>query len=285
MTRQPWVLVLAAALVAGCASFAGSARTEESRPERRTGADDAPAGDVDELKRRVLELQRESVMAQVELERLRRQLAELEARLAGGAPTSRPGGEAEPYAPPPAVEESDLPATPVDVGAPEAAAPEVAAPDVAESVAVFESEEGAPPVVPEPPAGGGSAADEPITAAAQAVYDRGYTLYHQGRYVDAETSFQQYLQSYPRTELTDNAQYWVGECRFARGDFRGALAAFQVTVDRFPDGNKIADAILKMGDAHQALGETERARERWEEVRRRFPGSAAAAVAEERLAG
>lgn len=271
MSMRPWSLVLALGLVTGCASsFAGSARSEPADAATR-----APEGDIEELKQRVLELQRQAVMAEVELERLRRQIAQLESRVAGVGPASTPApaDEAtEPWAPPPGVEESDLDTEPVDV---------------AESVSAFEAgeDEPEPAAPPAEIAGVEETSYEPISTAGQAIYDRGYTLYHQGRYVDAESSFQQFLQGYPATELTDNAQYWVGECRFARGDFRGALVAFQVTVDRFSGGNKVADAVLKMGDSHQALGESERARERWEEVRRRFPGSAAAAVAEERLGG
>lgn len=278
MTSRPWLLALVLVAATGCASsFAGSARTDEQSPAPTAPT---PMSDIEELKRRVLDLQRESRMARVEVDRLRRQVAELEARLAAGETAG--ASEYGTYTPPPSdgignppeIEESDLDNEPAQM---------------AESVSAFGSAEPEAPVqppVPDAAAGGAAATDyEPISAAAQAIYDRGYTLYHQGRYVDAETSFQQFLQGYPGTELTDNAQYWIGECRFARGDFRGSLAAFQMTVDRFPQGNKVADAILKMGDAHQALGESDRARERWEEVRRRFPGSAAAAAADERLAG
>jgi tol-pal system protein YbgF len=257
-------------LVIGCATtFAGSSQD----PVGETAAA-ATGDDLAQIKERVLELQRQAVMADVEIERLRRQVVALESRLTGGTAVeerlSAPVGVPEPWSPPPAVEESDLETEPVAV---------------AESVAAYESGVEEAPIPPPPVAPQNDPVHEPITAAAQALYDRGYTLYHQGRYVDAEASFQQFLQGHGDTELTDNAQYWVGECRFARGDFRGALAAFQMTVDRFPEGNKVSDAILKMGDAHQALQETERARERWEEVRRRFPGSAAATVAEDRLAG
>lgn len=276
MISRSWLPLLVLVAATGCAStFAGSPRDEVPTPAPPPRAS-RPSDDVEELKRRVLELQRKAAMAEVELDRLRRQVADLESRLAedGGAlgVTSSDAAEAETYVPPAAVEESDLETEPVEL------------PEKAQSVAAFEEDvaEAAPAPAPEE---GGAGAYEPISAAAQALYDRGYTLYHQGRYVDAETSFQQFLQGNPGTELTDNAQYWVGECRFARGDFQGALAAFQMTVDRFPRGNKVADAILKMGDAHQALGESERARERWEEVRRRFPGSAAAAVADDRLSG
>jgi tol-pal system protein YbgF len=120
--------------------------------------------------------------------------------------------------------------------------------------------------------------------ATQALYDRGYTLFHQGRYVDAEASFQRFLQANPTNELADNAEYWIGECRYSRGDLRGALAAFRETVQRYPEGNKVPDALLKAGQCLESLGNVAEARLTYKEVIRRFSGSAAAAVAEERQA-
>jgi tol-pal system protein YbgF len=116
------------------------------------------------------------------------------------------------------------------------------------------------------------------------LYDRGYSLYHQGHFVDAESSFQRFLQANTGSELADNAQYWIGECRYARSDLRGALAAFRETVERYPKGNKVPDALLKAGQSLEGLGDVEGARVTYREVVRRFPGTAAAAVAEERRA-
>ena len=88
------------------------------------------------------------------------------------------------------------------------------------------------------PASRSRRAPEASSPATQALYDRGYTLYHQGHYVDAEASFQRFLQANPGSELADNAQYWIGECRYSRNDIRGALAAFRETVERFPRGTR-----------------------------------------------
>lgn len=127
----------------------------------------------------------------------------------------------------------------------------------------------------------GTSVPQPAT---QALYDRGYTLYHQGHYADAEASFQRFLEANSASELADNAQYWIGECRYARDDLRGALEAFRRTVEIFPQGNKVADALLKAGQCLEGLGQKDDARSTYREVLRRFPGSAAGAVAEERLA-
>ena len=141
---------------------------------------------------------------------------------------------------------------------------------------------GAPPSAESRPRAAPPRPAAPVSEAAQAIYDRGYTLYHQGRYVDAEAGFRRFLQGYPATSLSDNAQYWIGESRFARADFEGALAAFREVVQRYPGGNKVADSLLKAADCLRQLGDAEGARATYDELIRRFPGSAAAAMAEER---
>jgi tol-pal system protein YbgF len=138
------------------------------------------------------------------------------------------------------------------------------------------------PAAPAEPAERSIALTAPVDEAAQAIYDRGYTLYHQGRYVDAEAGFRRFLQGYPDTSLSDNAQYWIGESRFARNDFEGALAAFREVAERYPSGNKVADSLLKAADCLRQLDDPGSARATYDEVIRRFPGSAAAAMAEER---
>ena len=231
--------------------------------------------EAEEMKSRILELQRQARMSEVELERLRRQVAELEARLEsgeGGAPAEPPelqpvlddeiGGE-EPEASE-VIESSDI-APPEEPSASPPARPREEAPDAGEA--------------PLPPV---TVAPGPLSAAAQEMYDRGYTFYHRGLYVDAESAFQQFLGAHPSTELSDNAHYWIGESRFARADYEGALAAFRETLERYPEGNKVPDALLKAADCFARLGDVDAAREAYDEVIRRFPASAAAVSAEER---
>ena len=83
---------------------------ESVMPNRGAGAE--RVDELAELKARVLELEREGRMNEVELARLRRQVAELSERVEGGqvAPTAEPTAPvAQPPVPPPVVE----PAAPV----------------------------------------------------------------------------------------------------------------------------------------------------------------------------
>ena len=88
----------------------------------------------------------------------------------------------------------------------------------------------------------------------------------------------------PQSELSDNAQFWIGASRFERGDFNGALAAFRRTVERYPDANKVPDALYKMGESFERLNERGQALAVYDELVRRYPDTAAASLAGERRA-
>ncbi len=246
-----------------------------------SGYDDREA--LEEIQDRILELQEDAAVNRVEVERLRQQVASLEAAI------RLPRGESSILEP---TESLTLGASGgsdvIAIGPPSDA--EVETSDLAPMQVV-------PPSASEPPpapasqdpnsfsGSGGEIGYRPVEPAAQALYDRGYTLFHQGRYLDAEAAFQRFLHAYSDTDLSDNAQFWIGECRYARDDLRGALAAFRETIENYPEGNKIPDAMLKEADCLRGLGDLEGAGIRYEEVIRRFPGTAAATGAQERRQG
>ncbi len=285
MTRTvPFLLTLALAFAL---LTAGGCASNPLRP------DTAMQDEVQQLRQRIVELQREARMNEVEMARLRQQVAELEARNGGARPA--------PAANPPATSRAPEPRTPAPAPTPAPARPAAPLPSTtapatprreapAPRTPIEEEDLDVPQPAPQrpapsiPSAGSGGDEAELLSLSAQALYDRGYTLYHQGRFVDAETSFQRFLQTNPENELADNAQYWIGECRYSRNDMRGALAAFREVIEKHPKGNKVPDALLKAGQCLEAMGDIEGARVTYREVGRRFPGSAAATVADERRA-
>lgn len=274
MMRATVTALAAALFLSGCSGLVPAAGPEPD--------------ELAEIRSRILELQRATAMTRVEIDRLRQQVVALQSQLGGGvAPpataTREPqsAGMMPPASEPVEPERSEVEETDLVVEAP--TAPQAVTPPLTEPPAAVP-----PPTVPAPAAPAPSAAPPaaataaPVSDAAQALYDRGYTLYHQGRYVDAEAGFRRFLQAYPDTSLSDNAQYWIGESRYARNDFEGALAAFREVAQSYPGGNKVADSLLKAADCLQKLGDAGSARTTYDEVIRRFPGSAAAAMAEER---
>jgi tol-pal system protein YbgF len=96
--------------------------------------------------------------------------------------------------------------------------------------------------------------------------------------------FRRFLDGNPRHDYADNAQYWIGECHYAEQQFAAAAHAFREVVERYPRGNKVPDAMLKLGFTLQALGDELGARAVLESLARAFPKHEAARLASERLA-
>jgi hypothetical protein len=55
-------------------------------------------------------------------------------------------------------------------------------------------------------------------------------------------------------------------------------------IERYPNGNKVPDALLKVGYSYLALGSTEAGRQTLGQLQRSYPRHEAAALAESRLA-
>lgn len=114
-------------------------------------------------------------------------------------------------------------------------------------------------------------------------YEAALAALNAGRLDEAERALSSFAESSRDSNLADNAWFWLGESRAVRGDAAGAIDAYRTAVDRYPEGNKIPDALFKLGVALDATGQSAAARESWSELVRRFPTTAAADAASLRL--
>jgi tol-pal system protein YbgF len=136
--------------------------------------------------------------------------------------------------------------------------------------------------------GGGAAVGvtPPPAASAQndqTAYAQAFDALKSGKYPAAIAGFQQFLTTYPKSELADNAQYWQGEAYYATRDFQSAATAFRAVIERWPNSRKAPDAMLKLGFALFELKHYGEARATLTDVGRRFPDTDAARLATERL--
>jgi len=115
-------------------------------------------------------------------------------------------------------------------------------------------------------------------------YQAAYSDLASGRYGLARDAFTEYLRRYPDTEVSDNAQYWIGECAYALGDFQGAIEAFKKVAQNYPKGDKVPAALLKTGIAYSRLKDMDSARKYYAQVAQKYPRSDEARLARERLA-
>ncbi len=113
-----------------------------------------------------------------------------------------------------------------------------------------------------PPEGSGSSAASGPSGAAPssgpgaevAAYEEGFRLYRTEHYADAIARFNEFLQNFPSSEYADNALIWLGECYLKQGDPASAAVAFEDVVKKYPEGNKVPDALYRQGIALLEMG-------------------------------
>ena len=72
-------------------------------------------------------------------------------------------------------------------------------------------------------------------------------------YVSAEIAFSEFLKLHSDHELAGNAQYWLGETYYVRQNYAEAATAFIEGYQKFPEGTKAPDNLLKLGMSLAAL--------------------------------
>jgi len=119
---------------------------------------------------------------------------------------------------------------------------------------------------------------------AVALYRKSYETLRAGKHDEAMQGFREFLHLFPNHDLADNAQYWLGECYYDRKDYASAVREFRRVIERFPSGNKVPDALLKVGYSYLALGSNEAGRQTLGQLQRSYPRHEAAGLAGSRLA-
>ena len=120
-------------------------------------------------------------------------------------------------------------------------------------------------------------------APARDLYDAAYRDFSRGNYQLALEGFNEFLRYYPEDDLSDNAQYWIGECYYGLGDLDRAVLEYLKVRDLYPGADKVAAATLKTGYAFLRKGDEETARRYFETVVREFPDSDEANLARDKL--
>jgi tol-pal system protein YbgF len=92
----------------------------------------------------------------------------------------------------------------------------------------------------------------------------------------AVLTFYDLIVTYPDDPLRESAQFLVADMFYSQRDLKGALAEFEALIEAVPRGEKVPDALLRIGLCHKGLGDAARARRSWERVVKEHPTSAAA---------
>lgn len=106
-------------------------------------------------------------------------------------------------------------------------------------------------------------------------YKHAFGLLRQGRYEDAATNFQQFLERHPDDQLAPNARYWLGETYYVRADYVSAAETFLEAYSQGAKAPKAPDSLLKLGMSLAQLDKIAEACAAFEKVRRDYPDAPA----------
>ena len=174
----------------------------------------------------------------------------------------------------------------------ETLAPEPAAPGYPAYPSGTVAPPAAPPVVEQPdgvrgqPAPAQPSTVTPRPAAAgmeRAEFDAALGELREGRYPEAITAWQRFLNAHPNGSLAGDAQYWLGEAYYLNRDYNAAKEAFINLGLNDPQNARLPDALLKLGYIYGEQGDTARARDVLQKLVKVYPNTQAANLAERRL--
>jgi tol-pal system protein YbgF len=134
------------------------------------------------------------------------------------------------------------------------------------------------------PAKHAAPAHEPVPPTGKSLYDQGMTLVRQEKSEEGRKLLTEFMQTDPKSALTPNAIYWMGESYFVDKNYAQAILTFKDVTRRFPKHHKAAAALLKIAMCYQQMGEKDNATLYLRALLREHPKSEPAPAARKMLA-
>lgn len=85
--------------------------------------------------------------------------------------------------------------------------------------------------------------------------------------------FRGFVQKYPRSQMADDARYWIGECYYAQRKYYEAILAYNDVLRDYEHGDKAPAALLRQASAFTELGNKIDARVTLQTLIRRYPNT------------
>jgi tol-pal system protein YbgF len=87
------------------------------------------------------------------------------------------------------------------------------------------------------------------SATPEQVYTQAMRDKESGKFNLALQEFRDFLTCWPAEDRASNAQFYIGEVHYNSREFDEAIAAFDLVIEKYPDGNKTPDAMYLKGRA------------------------------------
>jgi tol-pal system protein YbgF len=100
---------------------------------------------------------------------------------------------------------------------------------------------------------------------------------------EAIQSFRNFLHENGSSPYADDAQFWIGEAYFRKGQYHRAIIEFNQVSINYGSGDKAPAALLRQAEAFRIVGDRVDARLSLQKVINRYPGTGEAAKASKML--
>lgn len=106
------------------------------------------------------------------------------------------------------------------------------------------------------------------------LYQMSYDSLRGKRYGDAEIGFRDFVSKYDQHPLAGNAQYWLGQTFYARGEYPTAAREFLTGYKKYKQSKKAPASLLKLGMSLKKMGQKKQACASFAQIRKEFPKAA-----------
>jgi len=105
------------------------------------------------------------------------------------------------------------------------------------------------------------------------------------QYKQAITAFEAFVIDHSSSAYVPNAQYWLGQLLYKEKKRSEARTAFLVVTEKYPESDKRADSLFKIGVIDEYSGSASSAKSFYRKAISEYPNSSAAGLAAKRLKG
>jgi len=123
----------------------------------------------------------------------------------------------------------------------------------------------------------------PKELAEDEIYRQAKQAFDQGNSDAARNKFKKLIESYPKSDRADNAQFWIGEIYYREKWFEKAILEYQKVIENYPKGNKVPASLLKQGFSFLNLGDKANSRLILQELIKKYPKTNEAKIAKDKL--
>ena len=86
-------------------------------------------------------------------------------------------------------------------------------------------------------------------------YREALQLIRQGQCNQAVPKLRDFIRKNPKSELADNAQYWIGSCYYGQRDYNRAIIELNEVLLKYPKADKVPAALLILADSFADSGD------------------------------